>query len=221
MAHLSSDFLDFFRELAQNNHKDWFDANRKRYESNVKKPFERLVGEAIERAKKFDEDIAIEPKDAIFRINRDIRFSKDKTPYKMNRTAIISPYGRKDKTTPGFYLYVGPDKVMMGGGAYEVPTADLANLRNALLHNYDLFNSFITDPSFKKKFGGIQGEEHKRLPKELGIAADNGKPLLYKKQLYFMGEMPAETCLKENFVDVIEEYMKAALPVTNFLREAL
>lgn len=221
MAHLPSDFLDFFRELAQNNHKEWFDANRKRYESNVKKPFENLVADVIERARKYDPDLTLSAKDAIFRINRDIRFSKDKTPYKLNRTAIISPYGRKDKTTPGFYLYVGPDKVMMGGGAYEVPTADLANLRNALQHNYDLFNSLITEPKFKKAFGAIQGEEHKRLPKELGIEADNGKPLLYKKQLFFMGELPAATCERDDFSEIVEEHIKTAMPVISFLREAI
>ena len=221
MAHLSSDFLDFFRELANNNHKEWFDANRKRYENNVKKPFENFIAEVIERGRKYDDALGLEPKDAIFRINRDIRFSKDKTPYKMNRTAIISPYGRKDRTSPGFYIYLGPDKVMMGGGAYDVPNTELANLRNALLHNYEHFSQIITEPLFFKHFGGPQGAEHKRLPKELGIAADNGKPLLYKKQLYFMGELPAESCIQEDFMDVVEQYFETMMPVTSFLREAM
>jgi len=221
MTHFDSDFLQFFRELAANNHKDWFDVNRKRYENSVKKPFENFIGAVIERAKLYDDTLLLNPKDAIFRINRDIRFAKDKTPYKLNRTAIISPYGRKDKSTPGFYIYVGPDKVMLGGGAYEIPGPELQNLRTTLTQHYDTFNRLVTEPEFKKRFGDIQGQENKRLPKELGIEADNGKPLLYKKQLYFMKDLSAESAEKNNFLDVIEEHFKVSLPVTQFLREAL
>lgn len=221
MTHFDSDFLQFFRELAANNHKDWFDINRKRYENNVKKSFEDFIGSVIERLKVHDDTLQLNPKDAIFRINRDIRFSKDKTPYKLNRTAIISPYGRKDKSTPGFYIYVGPDKVMLGGGAYEIPGPELQNLRTTLTQHYDTFNRLIADSEFKKRFGDIQGQENKRLPKELGIEADNGKPLLYKKQLYFMADLPAEQAEQPDFLDTIEAYFKASLPVTQFLREAL
>lgn len=221
MTHFDDDFLHFFRELAANNHKEWFDQNRKRYENSVKKPFEKFIGAVIERVKVYDDTLLLNPKDAIFRINRDIRFSKDKTPYKLNRTAIISPYGRKDKTSPGFYIYVGPDKVMLGGGAYEIPATELQNLRTTLTAHYETFNRLITDPAFKKRFGDVQGQENKRLPKELGMAADNGKPLLYKKQLYFMKDLPAESALAPNFLEVVEEHFKVSLPINQFLKEAL
>jgi hypothetical protein len=107
MTCFTTDFNAFFMDLAKNNNKEWFDANRKRYESSVKKPFHAFVGEAIQRIGKLDRTVAIEPKEAIFRINRDIRFSKDKTPYKLSCSAIISPAGRKDHAVPGLYrLYV-------------------------------------------------------------------------------------------------------------------
>ncbi|HNR54889.1 MAG TPA: DUF2461 family protein, partial [Flavobacteriales bacterium] len=84
MAWFTNDFNDFFKDLAKNNNKEWFDANRKRYEASVKEPFTAFVAEAIKRIGKHDKAVRIEPKEAIFRINRDIRFSKDKTPYKLN-----------------------------------------------------------------------------------------------------------------------------------------
>ena len=82
MAWFTSDFNTFFKDLARNNNKEWFDANRKRYEASMKQPFESFTTEVIKRVAKHDKSVKIGPKEAIFRINRDIRFSKDKTPYK-------------------------------------------------------------------------------------------------------------------------------------------
>ena len=90
MKYFSSDYLEFFKELAPNNNKDWFDKNRKRYIDSVKEPFKKFVTDLIQEISKVDDEVQIEAKDAIFRINRDIRFSKDKTPYKLNNSAIIS-----------------------------------------------------------------------------------------------------------------------------------
>ena len=91
------DFIDFFKELAQNNNKEWFDSNRKRYESSIKKPFKEFISKLISEIQLHDSEVLIEPKDAIFRINRDIRFSKDKTPYKLQTSAIVSAGGRKNR----------------------------------------------------------------------------------------------------------------------------
>ena len=107
MKYFTQDYLDFFKELAANNHKEWFDENRKRYEKSVKDPFKKFVEALIAETHKFDPSVNIEAKDAIFRINRDIRFSKDKTPYKLDRSAIISSGGRKDHSIPGFYIATG------------------------------------------------------------------------------------------------------------------
>ena len=97
MAYFDTDYLEFFKELAGNNHKEWFDIHRKRYEQSVKIPMQVFVKDLILALKRIDKEIQIEPKDAIFRINRDIRFSKDKSPYKLQSSAIISKYGKKDK----------------------------------------------------------------------------------------------------------------------------
>ena len=100
-TYFSPDFLQFFKELAANNHKEWFDENRKRYETVVKKPFEVFVQHAIDEMAKLDPRLSeLDPKKCIFRINRDIRFSKDKAPYKLNRSAAISVGGRNDMIEP-------------------------------------------------------------------------------------------------------------------------
>ena len=80
MTYFSTDYLEFFKELAANNNKEWFDRNRKRYESVVRDPFKTFIGQLISEIAKSDSAFDIESKDAIFRINSDIRFSKDKTP---------------------------------------------------------------------------------------------------------------------------------------------
>ena len=85
----NEEYLDFFKELAQFNKKEWFDENRKRYEKSVKIPFKKFVTELIQEIQKIDPEVEIEAKDAVFRINRDIRFSKDKTPYKIQMSAIL------------------------------------------------------------------------------------------------------------------------------------
>ena len=106
MQYFTEDFINFFKELAANNHKEWFHENKKRYESSVKKPFTVFVGKMIEEIQKVDADLMIEPKDCILRINRDIRFSKDKTPYNLHYTAFISRGGKKDKSIPGFFYSI-------------------------------------------------------------------------------------------------------------------
>ena len=95
MPYFEKDFLEFFKELEKNNNKDWFDANRKRYEKVIKDPFKAFVQKMIDRMHELDSSVIIQPKDCIFRINRDIRFSKDKTPYKSNVSAVVGVGGKK------------------------------------------------------------------------------------------------------------------------------
>ncbi|MEL6943413.1 MAG: DUF2461 domain-containing protein, partial [Bacteroidota bacterium] len=104
MKHFTPDFLNFFKDLRANNEREWFHANKKRYEQSVKIPFQAFIADVIEHASIFDPNILITPKDAIFRIYKDTRFSKDKTPYKLHASAVVSRGGRKDLTSIGIYL---------------------------------------------------------------------------------------------------------------------
>ncbi len=219
-TYFSSDFLKFFKELAANNSKDWFDAHRKRYEQSVKEPFKEFVTDLISEIHKLDPSIDIEAKDAIFRINRDIRFSKDKTPYKLDRSAIISSAGRKDPSVPGFYLSLGPDKTYLGGGAYFLTPEQLKALRNYIMGNNDKLVHVLKQRSFKEHFGEIRGEKNKRLPAEFQDMAEK-QPLLYNKQFYFMAEAPADWVNQPNLMDRCLDYYKASRPLQQLLVEAV
>jgi len=219
-VYFTKDFHQFFIELAANNHKDWMDENRKRYTQVVKQPFEKFIQAIQEEVSQFDEEILVKPGDAIFRINRDIRFSTDKTPYKTNRTAIISKYGRKDKIYPGFYVFVSPEKVMIGGGAYFVEKDDLFKVRQEIAYNLNEFQNLISDKAFIKHFPEILGEKNKVLPKEFKDDAVE-QPLLYNKGLYYMTELSADTIFNEDVVKQLTGIMQTAKPFNDFLRRAL
>src|SRR5690606_5958345 len=122
----------FFKELEKNNNTEWFNENRKRYENAVKKPFAVFVEEVISRVRKLDPEVKIKPADAITRINKDIRFSKDKTPYNSYVGAIISPAGKKDKSVPGIFIQLSHGNVRVFGGAYVLEPAQLKKVREQI-----------------------------------------------------------------------------------------
>ncbi|MDX1315878.1 MAG: DUF2461 domain-containing protein, partial [Eudoraea sp.] len=96
---ITKDTMGFLKALKKNNNREWFNENKSRYTKSVKEPFEQFIAEMIDAVSPFFDTLAITPKDAIFRIYRDVRFSKDKSPYKTHVSAIVSPAGRKDKLT--------------------------------------------------------------------------------------------------------------------------
>lgn len=104
MQYFTQEFIDFYIELSRNNHKDWFHANKKRYEAIVKEPFLQLLTDLIAEMQKHDPKLEITAKECILRVNRDIRFSQDKSPYKLHVSAVISRTGKKDKGYPGLHL---------------------------------------------------------------------------------------------------------------------
>lgn len=220
MAWFTTDFNAFFKDLAKNNNKEWFDANRKRYEASVKKPFEAFVGEAIKRIAKHDKNVRIEPKEAIFRINRDIRFSKDKTPYKLNSSAIISPAGRKDHTTPGIYFELGPESVKFYGGAYLPEKEQLYRIRTAIMTDPKGFRKTIEGKAFKALFEQVQGEANKVIPAEFkeGVKKES---LIANKQFYVLAEMHPKTVADPKLIDHLLEHWKAMEPFNSWLAAAM
>lgn len=221
MAYFTSDFNEFFKELAANNNKDWFDENRDRYHKNIKEPFEKFVSDLMAELRKDDPDLTGDPKKTIFRINRDIRFSKDKSIYKLNRSASISKYGRKDGARPGLYIQLGPEMVRVAGGVYDPGKEQLMAVRNAIMNNHSKFEKAIKDPNFLETFGKIEGDENKRLPtKELMKAAET-EPLLFKKQFFYSAEFSPDIVTDDLLVDFIAEKHRDAKPVRDFFEEAI
>lgn len=220
MIYFKPAFIKFFKELSANNTSEWFNENRKTYEKEVKEPFTIFVGDMINRIKKFEPHIAIKPADAIMRINKDIRFSKDKTPYNNYVAAIISASGKKDKSTPGLYIQLSHENVMVFGGAYMVETAALQTLRTYIAKHTKEFAAAYNDKNFKQKFGSIQGEKHKRVPPEFQSIAEK-EPLIANKQFYFQAEIKASILTKEELADTVMEYYQAGKKLNDFLSVAL
>jgi uncharacterized protein (TIGR02453 family) len=214
---LLPDFLQYLYDLSQNNNKDWFEKNKKRYEASVKKPFESIVGEIIVHLKVLEPTFQIQPKDCIHRIYRDTRFSTDKTPYKTHASAILTKGGRKGMDFPGYYLHLEFGKLMIGGGAYFLDKEPLRKVRTAIAQDPEAFRSVFFEKEFLEKFGEIKGERNKVLPPEFKEAAQK-EALIANKQFYYMAELPPELCLGANFPDLVLEYMRAGRRVNEYLR---
>lgn len=219
-TYFKTDYLDFFKSLAANNHKDWFDANRADYLNSVKNPFDNFVKALITETSKIDAEINITPKESIIRINRDVRFSKDKSAYKLQMSAIISKYGKKVNTYPGLYIELGPEKLGIYGGLYMPTTHELTKVREAIYNNFEVFNQLVSKDSFKNYFGEIKGIKNKRIDK---IFAEKiiSQPLLLNKQWYYMASLDADLIVSTQLMPIIIEHFKAMKDLNDFFKEAL
>jgi uncharacterized protein (TIGR02453 family) len=219
-SYFSEDFIRYFKELSKHNNREWFEKNKERYILNVKDPFYSFVEELIVRMHFEDERINIEAKDAIFRIYRDIRFAKDKTPYKTHASALISPFGKKNLELPGFYFELSDKEVGIYGGAYMIEAKRLKKLRRFIVSNLEEFSSLMKDKNFKKYFSGLRGEKAKRLDKEFQEAALR-EPLVANKQFYYGTELKPEILLDPKFPDILIKHVKAGMKLSQFLEEGL
>ncbi len=220
MAWFTDDYNRFFKDLAKNNNKEWFDANRKRYEQSVKQPFEAFVAEAIKRIAKHDKSVSLEPKEAIFRINRDIRFSKDKTPYKLEASAIISSAGRKDHSVPGLYFALGPESTKFYGGCYMPDKEQLIRIREAIVRDGKGFRKVIGAKPFVALFGAVQGEANKVLPAEFKAHVAK-EPLIANKQFYVGAEKPAKLVTDPKLMEVLMDHWLAMCAFNSWLAKAI
>ena len=220
MPYFTPDFVSFFQELAQNNNRDWFQANKPRFEKQVKQPFAAFIQEVIDRIEAVDHRVVMTPKDAIFQLHRDTRFSQDKTPYKTYTSAIISAGGKKNTTFPGLYLQFNHEQVEVYSGVYMPEKEPLQKIRDHIAANQEAFAGLIADPVFVEKFGSIRGEVNKRLPKELEDAAKI-QPLIYNKAFYYFNTLPTSVLFQDDLVDVVMAYFHAAQPLGHFFEAAL
>lgn len=212
--------LIFLDQLKKNNQKAWMDENKKQYEE-AKKIFEEVIQQLIANISQFDADIAgMEAKQCIFRINRDIRFSPDKTPYKINFGASMQKGGKKSQAS-GYYIHIQPEgESFLAGGMY-MPTADiLAKVRQEIDYNGAEFRKIIESENFKKQFGGLEGEKLKTAPK--GYPKDHPDLDLLKFKSYIAWhKFKDEEVLAENFISKAIEVCKALKPFNDFLNKSV
>ncbi len=221
--YFSTEFVDFFKGLAANNSKEYFDDHRSAYHKYVKDPWYAFVDQAIERLSKIEPEMAeLQTKDAVFRINRDIRFSKDKTPYKLHLSAIFSPEGRKNMRVPGMYLQLGIGETWMGGGVYAPDKNDIQAIRTVLLNHPQKFDEIINEKSFVEHYGEIKGDVNKIIPKEFKEAAKTQKHL-FNKQWYFMKEFEdgEKLILSPDLLDQVEDHFISGKPFNDFFKSIL
>ncbi len=155
--------LRFFRGLAKHNNKAWFESQRPVYESEVRQPMRDLIEEMDVRFARFAPEICGDPKRSMFRINRDIRFSKDKSPYKTNagcwfyhRSASGRVGGEANEGSAGFYFHLQPGECLLAAGLWMPPRSQLNRLRDAMADNPDAFTRMVT--SLAKRFGGLDDD---------------------------------------------------------------
>ena len=166
--------IKFLKDLKKNNNKPWFDENRKDYES-AKTDFQNLIKEVIDKFSKKDPSIkTLVAKSCLFRINRDIRFSKDKSPYKSNFGASINKGGRKSMYTAGYYFHLEPGNCFIGGGLYQPDPEALKKIRQEIDYNFAAFKKIIGAKKFKTVYGDLDKNKSyllSRVPK--GYQPDN------------------------------------------------
>ena len=217
---ISSEMLDFLRDLAANNNKEWFHANKFRYQP-VRKEFERYIAYLIAEIASFDDSIKnLQPKDCIFRINRDIRFSSDKSPYKTNFGAFIVPGGRRAGYA-GYYFHVEPDNSFVAGGIYRPSSESLKAIRREIYENTDEFKAIIYGSGFVEQFGSIvSGGKLKTAPK--GFPKDfEDVDLLNYKDYTVLKPLDEDLLTSEQITEAVMEAFETVFPLNQFLNEAI
>ncbi|MDX5320520.1 MAG: DUF2461 domain-containing protein [Bacteroidota bacterium] len=211
--------IPFLIDLSANNTKEWFTANKKRFEQ-AKKEVAQLVDTLIQELAKEEPALKdLSAKDCMFRIYRDVRFSKNKEPYKTNMGAVIAPGGRKSSQA-FYYLHLDPAGCFLAGGRYMPESDEIKNIRQEIDYNLDEFEKILSEASFKKHFKGLDDNERlKTTPK--GYDADN-PAIEYLKNKSFTVSYPfeAKAILKKDFVSHCVEVYQSMRPFNAFLNRA-
>jgi len=216
---LQKETLNFLTDLKGNNNREWFELNRSSYEG-ARDDFRELVEDLIEEIIEFDGDlVGIEAKKSIFRLFRDVRFSKGKEPYKLNFGASLSKGGRKSPFA-GYYVHLMPGNSFIGGGNYRPDAPELKKIRAYIEQNEADLRAITSDKQFKKLFGSLRGDSLKSAPK--GYPKDHPEiELLRMKGFFVLHEVSDEAFLQEGFVKKAAETLKIMQPLLEFLNEAI
>ena len=216
---ITKDTIAFLKELKENNNKPWFDANKKRYET-AKANVIAVAGDIIKGLAKLDKRYGeIKPEKAVFRIYRDIRFSKDKTPYKTNMGAGFG-FGGKGHEMAGFYLHIEPGNGFVGGGRWQPEAPVLKKIRQEIDYNLKEFQKILDNKEFKKWHGELGGDKLKNPPK--GYEKDNPALEYLKHNSFTAGHKFTDSQLSSpKFVEETLAAFKAMNPLVEFLNRSV
>jgi len=211
--------LDFLNQLKNNNDRTWFNDHKEEYQS-AQSNFIDLVAILLHHIADFDERlIAVEPKDCLFRIYRDIRFSKNKRPYKTWFSAAMTGSGKRS-LFPGYYFHLEPGNIYLGGGIWHPGKEALQHIREYIVEHHSEFEKIILGKTFKKHFVELSGERLKTAPK--GYPKDHPQIRWLRHKDFLVG------CTKNNIDftadDIIAEFAgdyQAMYPFIEFLHRAV
>jgi len=210
------DTLAFLRELQANNNREWFATHKKRYEQHVRSPMLSLLSALAAHLATVDAAVEIEPKKAMYRIHRDVRFSADKSPYKTSVAASFTFRGRDRKTDPVLYFHISPEEVGVGGGLYQPSSDQLRRLRAAIDTEYEDLRRILGEKRFRKYYDGLLGETLRNVPRGYDKehpAAD----LLQHKQYFAWTELPESSITTPEFTTLLVDRFTAVIPLLHFL----
>lgn len=213
-----SPILEFLSDLEKNNNREWFESNKSRYQ-DARSALEDLVADMIDRMADVDPDLGmLEPKKCIFRIYRDVRFSKDKTPYKTNMSVSLKAQGRKSPYA-GYFLSLKPGEVFVAGGIWHPEPKNLAQIRQEIDYNGQVLEDLFTQTTFKKAFVEMKGEKLKRPPK--GYEPDNPRIEWLKHKDFLLTSQVPDEKLGQNFAKNVVGYFSLMQPFNQFLNMAI
>ena len=219
---ITREAIQFLEDLAANNNTEWMHANKKRYES-FKKDYHMLVASILEVMKPLDSSLeSLEVKNCTFRINRDIRFSKDKSPYKTNM-GIWLTQNKTRKNCPGYYLHYEKGNSMIAGGVWCPDATELKLIRKEIAFFHDDLTEIVTDASFKKEFGALDYDEKnvlKNAPKD--YEADHPAINFLKYKSFTVSQkIDDELFFDKNFCEIASKKLIKIKPLNDFLYRAI
>lgn len=219
---LQTSTIKFLKDLKKNNNKPWFDANRKQYEA-AKSDFASFIQTVIDAYGKKDNSIAhLTAKECMFRINRDVRFSKDKSPYKSNMGASINAGGKKSNLA-GYYIHLEPGTCFVGGGMYMPMPPDLAKIRQEIDYNFAYFKKIISSKKFKSVYGDLDRDAEyllSRVPKGYEPTNTAAEYLKFKSFVATF-KLPDASLTSKTLVKEMVAGFEALQPLILFLNEAV
>ncbi|MFV8393781.1 DUF2461 domain-containing protein [Flavobacterium sp. LB2P6] len=219
---LSKDTLQFLDDLKANNNRDWFLENKKRYEA-VKKDYQQLVGDFLDAMKPLDPSLEmLEVKNCTFRINRDIRFSKDKTPYKSHLGVWLSS-GAKGTNRSGYYLHLEKGASFIAGGLYCPEAQDLKKMRKEIAYFHDDLEAILNEKNFKREFKDFDRNEKDTL-KNPPRGYEKEHPaieFLKLKSFECSQRIDISEVTKKDFVATMSKKLITLKPLNDFINRAL
>ncbi|HVZ70304.1 MAG TPA: DUF2461 domain-containing protein [Rhizomicrobium sp.] len=217
------DFYDFFRELKAHNERSWFEDNKQRYRDSVQAPMSAFIEAMAPELKKISKHFVADPRPnggSMFRIHRDVRFAKDKRPYKEHAACQFRHVTAGDAHAPGFYMHFAPGEVRFGGGLWMPASDALAQIRGAIAAKPAQWSKVKNDKTFRKTFGEIRGEGLSRPPRGFDPAHPHIEDIK-RKSFFAMKEAGTKLTQHPKLIGEVSNTFKAASPLLKFICNAL